>query len=198
MTTKQKILRILLIFIFIVNLFTFQLSFKEDFDKSTAEEILKEAYLPLGSFVRAGIPLEGKDLLLLPSNIKSKEDFAESFNEKVGFRLAESFFDELVVEKSGVLYIDKTVYIPNIHSSESEITKAYTEKRLNLYSYIMGEKDTAEEGLVIKEKLKTRETWDKRSNHFIQKKNGQWQLDYYDGIGMHGFVDSSENPWIDD
>lgn len=195
MTIKQKIIRIILIFIFIVNLFTFQLSFKEDFNRSTAEGILKEAYIPLISFVKAGTPVEGEDLLLLPSNIKNKKDFAESFNEKVGYALAEGFFEELLVERSGVLYIDKTVYIPNIHSSGSELVKSYTEKRLSLYSYIKGEKDIAEEQLVIIEKLKTSGTWDKRSNYFIQKENGEWQLDYYDGIGMYGFVDSSENPW---
>lgn len=108
MTIKQKIIRIILIFIFIVNLFTFQLSFKEDFNRSTAEGILKEAYIPLISFVKAGTPVEGEDLLLLPSNIKNKKDFAESFNEKVGYALAEGFFEELLVERSGVLYIDKT------------------------------------------------------------------------------------------
>ena len=195
MTIKQKTIRIIIIFIFIFNLLTFEFYFKEDFDKSTAEEILKEAYLPLINFVKTGTSVEGEDLLLLPRNIKNKKDFAESFNEKAGYAVAEGFFDEMIVEKNGVLYIDKTVYIPNIHSSESELVRSYTEKRLSLYSYIMGYKDITEEQLVIKEKLKISGKWDKRSNYFVQKENGKWQLDYFDGIGMHGFVDSSDNPW---
>lgn len=91
MTLKQKTIRIIIIFIFIFNLLTFEFYFKEDFDKSTAEEILKEAYLPLINFVKTGTSVEGEDLLLLPSNIKNKKDFAESFNEKAGYAVAEGF-----------------------------------------------------------------------------------------------------------
>lgn len=192
----QKLLRVIIIFIFIFNLVTLPIPHKERFDKSTAEELLKEAYIPLEDFVKSGIPMEDEELLLAANDIRNEKDFIRLFNNKIDNEVVEQFFKDLVIEKQGVLYIDKKVYIPTIYAEDSILTNSYIKKyKGSLYSYISGDNDIQEEKLIIKEKWKVSGEWHRRSNFFIKNEDGEWILDYFTGTSMYRFVDSKDNPW---
>ena len=192
----KRILMIFVVIINLVNLFTLPFPYRIKFDKSIAEELLKEAYRPLEDFVKAGTPIEGKELLLAPNDIRNEKDFVKIFNNNIDNKVVEEFFEDLVIEKQGVLYIDKKVYIPNIHAEDSKLTSSYIKKKTrSLYSFILGENPVEEEKLVIKEKWQISGEWHRRSNYFIKNENGEWILDYFNGTSMYGFVDSSHNPW---
>lgn len=112
MKNRQKLIQIILGFIIIFNLVRLPIPYNEKFDKSMAEELLKETYMPLEDFVRNGIPTENEELLLVSDDIKDEKDFIKLFNNKIDSRVVEDFFEDLIIEKEGRLYIDKKVYIP--------------------------------------------------------------------------------------
>lgn len=197
--TRQKVMRVIMIFALILNianLATRPISHKEKFDKSIAEEILKEAYLPLIDFVKAGTPVEDEELLLVPKDIRSKNDFIKLFDNKIDnkSKQVEDFFEELVIEKQDVLYIDKRVYIPTIYDEDGTLTNSYIKKyKSSLYSRLLGENKILKEELIIKEKWKI--SGERRTNTFVMNENGQWVLDGFSGTSMNKFVDSNHNPW---
>lgn len=112
MKDRQKIFQIILAIIAIFNLIRLPIPYNVKFDKSMAEELLKETYMPLEDFVRNGIPTENEELLLVSDDIKDEKDFIKLFNNKIDSRVVEDFFEDLIIEKEGRLYIDKKVYIP--------------------------------------------------------------------------------------
>lgn len=197
--TRQKVMRVIMIFaliLIIANLATRPISHKEKFDKSIAEEILKEAYLPLIDFVKAGTPVEDEELLLAAIDIRSENDFINLFDNKIDNKKVERFFEELVIEKQDVLYIDKRVYIPTIYDENGTLTNSYIKKyKSSLYSRLLGENEILKEELIIKEKWKISGEWYRRTNIFTMSENGQWVLVRTSGTGVHGFVDSNHNPW---
>jgi len=78
MKNRQKLKRVIMIFVVIINIFnivTLPIPYRIKFDKSIAEELLKETYLPLVDFVKAGTPIEGEELLLAPNDIRNENDF---------------------------------------------------------------------------------------------------------------------------
>ena len=108
----KKIMKLIMFFVVIINianLATLPIPSKEKFDKSIAEEILMETYQPLVNFVRTGNPVQGEELLLAPDNIKSENDFIMLFDNKIDNKnkFVDRFFEDLVIEKQGDLYIDK-------------------------------------------------------------------------------------------
>lgn len=197
MKTKEKlIIRIIIISVVVFSIITQPIPYRVKFDKSIAEELLKETYMPLEDFVKAGIPVEDEELLLVPNDIRNKEDFMRLFNNKINTRIVEDFYKSLVIEKPEGLYIDKKVYIPNIYAESSILTNSYIKKwRRSLYSYISGEDDSKEEKLIIKEKWKISGEWHRRNNYFVKNENGEWVLDHFGGISKYGFTDPSHNPW---
>jgi hypothetical protein len=161
-----------------------------------AEELLKETYMPLEYFIRNGIPTENDELLLVSDDIKDEKDFIKLFNNKIDSRVVEDFFEDLIIEKEGRLYIDKKVYIPTVYSEESVLTKSYIRKHTkSLYSYILGRDENVEEKLIIKERWKITGEWFRRSNYFVKNDEGEWILDYFNGSRMHKFVEVDHNPW---
>lgn len=199
MKNKKKILQIILAFIIIFNLTRLPIPYRVKFDKDQAEVILREAYGPLEDFIRAGIPTEDEELLLVPDNIKGEEDFIKLFDKGINNHnhVVRDFFQDIVLEKEGDLYINKKAYIPTIYQKEdSLITKAYIkEYTRSLYSYILGRDDKKEEELVIKEKWKITGEWFRRSNYFSKNSEGRWVLDYFSGSRAHDFVEVEHNPW---
>ena len=195
MKIGQKIVKVFIIVTAIFSIVTFTFYSKGEFNKTSAEVLLKEAYLPLEVFVRSASPTEKDEVLLVPDNIKNEKDFVKLFDNKVNSRIAEGFFEDLVTEKEGLLYIDRTLYIPNIYAKESEITKAYIRERKSIYTYLLGDNDPDEKELVIKEKSMISGQWSKRSYYFVQNEKGEWILDSFEGTVMHGFVDIENNPW---
>lgn len=199
MKTRENLMRIMMFFIVIinlVNLVTLPIPYRVGFDKTSAEEILKEAYKPLEDFVKSGVYIGDEGLLLLPDNVRNEEDFINLFDNKVNNRLAEEFFEDIVVEKQGVLYIDRKVYIPNIYAEDSKLTSSYIKKETrSLYSFITGDNHIEEEKLVIKERWKISGEWHRRSNYFVKNESGEWVLDRFNGTGLYGFVEASHNPW---
>ncbi|NLM04025.1 MAG: hypothetical protein GX214_03290 [Clostridiales bacterium] len=196
MKSRKKIMQVILIFIIIFNATTLPIPYREKFDKTMAEEMLKNAYKPLEDFISNGIPVEDEGLFLAPDNIETKEDFVKLFNNKINTRLVENFFEDLIIEKDGRLYIDRKVYIPTIYVGDGVLTKSYIKKYTrSLYSYILDRDDRPEEKLVIKEKWKITGEWFRRSNYFIKNDEGEWVLDYFNGSSMHKFVEVDHNPW---
>ena len=136
MEIKENFIRIIKAIIFIsslVNLFLIPIPYKKvDFDRSGAEQLLKESYGPLETFVKSGIAegqvIEGENLLGAPKDVKNEKDFIQLFNDKAEESVVENFFEELVVEKQGELYIDTTVYIPNIYAENGKVTESYIKK----------------------------------------------------------------------
>lgn len=199
--TRQKVMRVIMIFALILNianLATRPISHKEKFDNYAAEEILKETYLPLIDFVKAGTPVEDEELLLAPKDIRSKNDFIKLFDNKTDNKTKDldDFYEELVIEKQGVLYIDKMVYIPTIYDQNGTLTNSYIKKyKSSLYSRLLGENKILKKELIIKQKWKISGEWYRRTSHFVMNENGQWVLDRFSGTSMHKFVDSNHNPW---
>ena len=182
----------------IANLATLPIPSKEKFDKSIAEEILMETYQPLVNFVRTGNPVQGEELLLAPDNIKSENDLIMLFDNKIDNKnkLVDRFFEDLVIEKHGDLYIDKKVYIPTIYEENGSISNSYIKKyKSSLYSQFLGENEILKEELIIKEKWKISGEWYRRTNYFVVNENEQWVLDHFTGTTMHKFVDPNHNPW---
>lgn len=198
---RQKLMKVIMFFIVIINianLATMPIIYKDKFDKSVAEEILKETFWPLIGFVRAGSPVEIEELLLSPVDIRSENDFIKLFENKIDNKnkLVDGFFKDLVIEKQGDLYIDKRVYIPTIFDENGSLTNSYIKKyKSSLYSQLLGENEILKEELIIKEKWKISGEWYKRTNYFVMNENGQWVLDYFTGTTMHKFVESNHNPW---
>lgn len=184
------------IFVVILNLVILPIPYRVGFDKSIAEELIKEAYKPLVDFIKVGTLIEGEDLLLAPNDIRNEKEFIRLFNNKIDNKVVEGFFQDLVIEKQGVLYIDKRVYIPNIYAESSILTNSYIKKSKRLNSFILGNSDKEEEKLVIKEKWKISGEWHRRSNYFVKNDDGEWILDHFTGTGKYKFVDSNNNPWI--
>ena len=197
--TRESLMRIMMFFIVIinlVNLVTLPIPYRVSFDKTIAEDILKAAYKPLEDFVKAGVSIDSDELLLVSSGIRNEEDFIKLFNNKVNNRLVEGFFEDIVVENQGVLYIDRKVYIPNIHAVDSKLTSSYIKKKTrSLYSFITGDNHIEEEILVIKERWKISGEWHRRSNYFVKNESGEWVLDRFNGTSLYGFVEASHNPW---
>ncbi len=185
---------ILIVFMFIYGLLTLQIPYKVEFDKSMAEEILKETYRPLEEFVKGLTPIEGEELYLIPKGIRNEKDFVKLFDNRIEDRVAENFFERLTVEKQGVIYVDKKVYIPNIYAENSILTDSYIKKRKSVYSFILN-RDDVEGKLIIKETWDANGMWDRRSNYFIKNENGEWILEYFNGIATRKFANSNTNPW---
>lgn len=174
MKTRQKVMKVIMIFVLILgiaNLATIPIPHKEKLDNSAAEEILKETYLPLIDFVKAGTPVVGEELLLVPSDIRSENDFIKLFDNKIDNKKLERFFEKLVIEKQEVLYIDKRVYIPTIYDENGSLTNSYIKKsKSSLYSQLLGKNEILKEELIIKEKWKI--SGDRRTNIFVMNENG--------------------------
>ena len=195
----KKFIRVIVWIVFILNIFTFQISYNTNIDKSIAKEILREAYMPLENFIKSGIPIEDKELLEVPEEVKNKSDFIKLFKNKIETKMVEEIFEELIIEKEGQLYIDKTLYIPALYSENSIIDKSYIKTRnKSLYLYITGKVDTRREELIVKGKNQVDEHWSELDNFFIKNENGKWILEGSTGTVMHGFVDPDENPWYQD
>lgn len=196
MKIKENLLQILIVFFILINLFRTPLPYRTKIDESMAENLLREAYKPLEDFIKSATPVEGKELLLLPSNINNKDDFIKSFDNRVDGRVLEDFFESLVVERGGVLYIDETIYIPNIYSENGQVTNHYIRKYTRtLYSILSASNEKQEEELLITEKWKVSGNWNKRKNYFERNKEGDWVLNHISGTTMFGFVEASDNPW---
>ncbi len=196
MKPKEKLLKILILILFLINLFRTPLPYWAKIDESVAKNLLKEAYSPLEDFITSATPVEDKELLLVSSDIKNKDDFIRSFDNKVDDRVLEDFFEALVIEEEGILYIDETVYIPSIYSENGQVTSHYIRKYTRtLYSVLSGSSETEEDELVIKEKWTISGDWNKRKNYFKRNKEGDWVLNHISGTTMFEFVEASDNPW---
>lgn len=196
MKNKQKVLQIIVTIITIFNLIRLPIPYNVKFDKSEAEVMLRETYMPLEDFVRTGIPTEDEELLLVPDDVKDEEDFIKLFDKQINDFVVKNFFEDLIIEKEGNLYIDRKVYIPTIYQKDSLVTKSYIRKYTrSLYSFILGRDENTEERLVIKEKWKITGEWFRRSNYFIKNNDGEWVLRYFNGSGMYKFVEVDHNPW---
>ena len=134
-------------------------------------------------------------MLLVPDNIDSEADFINLFSEKVKRRVLESFYEDLIIEKDGKLYVDALAYIPNIYSDNGKVRKAYIKKRKSLSSTIFGGEYEEDEKLMIRESWKVSGEWCNRSNYFSKNESGEWILDYSNGIRRYRFVDINNNPW---
>lgn len=172
-----------------------QITSKVEFDELEGEGLLKEAYGPLEDFVKELKPMENRAYLKVPIHIKNEGDFIHLFNKRVDTNVVKGFYEDLFVEKDGDLYVDSSVYIPNIFAEDSKVTDAYIQKRRRIYWIVFGIEGYEGEKLVIKELLKIRDEFSKRSNYFVQDENGQWILEYFNGISKYGFVNSEDNPW---
>src|SRR5690554_1693786 len=93
---KPSLKQVGMILVILLNVITVPIPYRIGFDKSTAEDLLKEAYTPLEDFVKAGTPVENEELLLAPRNIRSEKDFVRLFNNKIDNHVVESFFEDLV------------------------------------------------------------------------------------------------------
>lgn len=196
MKTIQKVIYAIIICILIFNVFTYQIPYNIDITDTEAKDILRKVYMPLEDFIKSGIPLQDKGLLKVPEEVRNKNDFIELFNNKIDNRTLGDFFEELVVEKEGELYIDKTIYIPIPYAENSVIKKCYIKKRKNsLYSYISGKDDIKKDELIIKGKYEMDGDWLKLNNYFIKNENGEWIVQVTTGSTMHGFVDYTQNPY---
>lgn len=190
-----KGLLIIINIINIVNLLRHPLPYRVGFDKLRAKEILEETYRPLMDFVKGEDLIDTGDLLLVPHNIRGKDDFIELFDGMISDRVLEGFYQNLVIEKEEGLYIDKKVYIPSILCAQNgKISKAYIRKEISLNPFKSNE-DYREEGLVIRESWKISGEWRRRSNYFIKDENGEWVLDYFNGSSFYKFVNVEHNPW---
>lgn len=199
MEIKENFIRIIKAIIFIsslVNLFLFPLPYKKmDFDKSGAEQLLKETYGPLEDFVKSGIPIEDEGLLKVPEYIKNEKDFIGLFDNKMDESTVENFFEDLVIEKQQHLYIDTTVYIPNIYDENGKVTESYIKKYKSAASFIFTKAPSREEKLIIKESWEISGQWHGRTNYYIKDKNGEWMFDHFNGTAMYGFTQPDHNPW---
>lgn len=196
MRIKENSLKILIVFLILINLFRTPLPYRAKIDESIAENLLREAYKPLEDFIKSATLVEGEELLLLPSDINNKDDFIKSFDSRVDDRVLEDFFESLVVEKEDILYIDETIYIPNIYSTNGQVTSHYIRSYTRtLYSILSNSNESKEEELIIKEKWKVSGDWNKRNNYFKRNKEGDWVLNHISGAAMYGFVEASDNPW---
>lgn len=165
------------------------------FDKLEADKLLKEAYKPLETFSKDLIVIEDEKLLLVPSYISCEEDFVDLFNQKMEGSTPRGFYEDLVIEKDGQLYVDASGYIPNIYTEEGQVVTSYTKKRKRLFPNIFGHEDEEDVKLVIKETWKISGQIHKRSNYFIKNESGEWILEHFNGTSHYGFVDVKNNPW---
>lgn len=198
MKNKERLMRVLMTFVVIINFFnlvTSPIPYRVKFDKSIAEGILKGAYLPLENFVKSGIPTEDEEFDLVHDDIRNKEDFKRLFTNKTSNRMAEDFFEDLIVEKQGELYIDNRVYIPNIYLEGGKLTSSYIKRSQKLKSIILGKNEIESEELVIKERWKISGEWRIRRNYFVKNEDGEWILDHFTGTGYYKLVEVSHNPW---
>jgi len=101
----------------------------------------------------------------------------------------------LVIDKNGKLLIDGSVYIPSIYGPEAEVRLAYIKRRRKLISYFINKDNYESEKLIIRESCIVSGEWIRRTNYFTRNENGEWMLDYFNGISKYNFVLIENNPW---
>ncbi len=183
------------ILLIIINIGTMNVSEKVELDKIEGKKLLKETYAPLENFAKKLKFSKDKKLLLLPSNVKSEEDFIHLFDKKMKEHNAEGFYEDLIIQKGDELFVDPLAYIPTIYAKDSIVARAYIKETENLFLKLLGKRDKKRQELIIKERWLISGQWHKRTNYYVKNQNEKWILDHGNGTSVYGFVNINNNPW---
>jgi len=169
---------------------------KIPYDEGMALEIIKASYLPVIELVKELEETDDPQLLRLPPNIKSENDFVAVVAYNMEDRLAEKIYEDWIIEKEGQLYAKSSYYIPTIYDDSREITKAYIAEQETLMDKLRNQKDLDSRELIIKERQKIYDTsYHKRTYHYALDGDNNLVLEHVNGTTSMGFAEVTKNPW---
>ncbi|ABR48262.1 hypothetical protein Amet_2102 [Alkaliphilus metalliredigens QYMF] len=174
--SEEKINRIILCILLIASIgYHRYMSVYEEisFDKSEAMTVLQETWRPLQEFNNDSIVNEMNNIIFLPEYIEDKSDLIAFFSTAMPERLAEQFFENLIVEdtKHG-LTVNQSAHFPTIYDEDSYIFKAYIRKSRGM----------EEAELVIQEMGPVGGGY-RRRNYYRKNENDEWTYHYFEGAG---------------
>lgn len=194
MRKREKVFNILSILVFIFTVLNLNISHKTFYEVDKAEAILKDSYAPIEKLIKNLEFSKKYKLLKLPQNIKNKKDFISMFNNKIDNDEIDYIYEELVVKKNDMIYINPFVYIPNIYSEDSYIKTAYIKYEQKIIDKILNKRNSKEIKLVVKLKLSD-DNFFASKIYFIKNKKYKWVLDSQNFKSIYKYTEIENNPW---
>lgn len=194
MRKREKVFNILSILVFIFTVLNLNISHKTFYEVDKAEAILKDSYAPIEKLIKNLEFSKKYKLLKLPQNIKNKKDFISMFNNKIDKDEINYIYEELVVKKNDMIYINPFVYIPNIYSEDSYIKTAYIKYEQKIIDKILNKRNSKEIKLVVKLKLSD-DNFFASKIYFIKNKKYKWVLDSQNFKSIYKYTEIENNPW---
>lgn len=194
MRKREKVFNILSILVFIFTVLNLNISHKTFYEVDKAEAILKDSYAPIEKLIKNLEFSKKYKLLKLPQNIKNKKDFISMFNNKIDKDEINYIYEELVVKKNDMIYINPFVYIPNIYSEDSYIKTAYIKYEQKIIDKILNKRNSKEIKLVVKLKLSD-DNFFASKIYFIKNKKHKWVLDSQNFKSIYKYTEIENNPW---